>query len=77
MRKRRTLKEKFDNSLMTLLGLVIGDIPILLILALKYMLGADGFWQNFVVWGLGLFLGAIQLVFWIVMVFFIHTVWSD
>ena len=39
-------------------------IPVWIFLLLKYLLNPEGFWQNLVTYGLGLFfLGSLQIVF--------------
>lgn len=56
---------KLQKILAALLCIILAHFPIGIILGCKYLLGAEGFWQNLVVFGLGFyFLGIVQLICW-------------
>lgn len=63
---------------LTIIGFVIAILPTLFWLFVKSVLAPDGFWQQFAVYGLGLFfLGGLQVVMLIMYLFLLATaVWD-
>jgi len=64
--------------ILTLGSLLVALIPLWFFLLVENLLSPEGFWQNFVVYGLGIyFLGIIQLVFLIIWIgSLIEVVWD-
>ncbi len=61
--------------LLSVVACAVAFIPVWVFLLVKYALSPEGFWQNLVLYGLGVyFLGVIQiffLVFWVAALIFI------
>lgn len=67
-----------QRVLLTIVVWFLCFIPIEIVLFIRYLSGAKGFWENFVVLGFGMyFLGAFQLVLLIVAVAATVVLWSD
>ena len=63
MSRKRSLKETFFCWLATIIGFVVALIPTWFYILAKVLLAPQGFWQNFLLLGVGLFfLGGLQLV---------------
>jgi len=59
--------EKLKWWLISLGIFIVMNIPAGVFLLVKHCLAPEGFWQKFVVYGLGVyFLGGVQIVFWII-----------
>lgn len=61
--------------LLNVLLIVAALIPTWFYLFLRFVLNPQGFWQNFVLLGVGLYyLGGIQLIFLIVLAFLLYAI---
>jgi hypothetical protein len=71
------MKEFFQRLGFTLLGIVVAFIPAWLYLLARVAFSPQGFWQNIVLFGFGVWiLGAIQFILVIVLVFVLVAIWS-
>lgn len=62
----------------TLLSIVIALIPLWIFLGIKAIASPEGFWQNTVLLGIGMyFLGSIQFLLLIALLVFLYSVWND
>jgi hypothetical protein len=62
-KKESNMKETFYKWITTIIVTVIAFLPTIFWFLVKNMLNPEGFWQNFVVFGVGIyFLGFLQLV---------------
>jgi hypothetical protein len=72
------MKDFLGKIFASVLGLIIASIPFDLYLLAKYFFNPQGFWQNLVLAGLGLFfLGLIQLGCLILLVVWLVAVWTE
>ncbi len=62
---------------MSLLAVLVALIPLWIFLLARLLFQPEGFWQNLVLTGLGIWLmGAIQLVFLVVLMFVLIAIWE-
>mgnify|MGYP001592570887 FL=1 len=65
-------------ALLSLTSLCVALIPVWIICLARILLAPAGFWQNFIIFGCGLYLlGGLQFVCIIVWLFFISKLWLD
>jgi len=51
--------------------------PLWIVLGVRWLAGAQGFWQNFAVFGVGAWLlGGVQLIFLLILAFLLVGVWE-
>ena len=68
----------FAKTGITLVSLLVAGIPAWIWLLAHTLLEPDGFWQEIVVLGLGVWvLGGLQIIFLIVLLAWLIAVWSD
>lgn len=66
----------FVKFLMSVVGLLIAGLPTWFFLGLRSMAAPEGFWQELVFTGLGLwFLGGLQFVFFVIYIALMVSVW--
>ncbi len=76
--KKYSLKDRLFQVGFTIIVGIMAFIPAYFFLFLKSILSPEGFWQKFLVYGLGIwFLGAIQIVLIILALVLIIKVWTD
>ena len=69
---------KLGKILLSLGAFIVCNIPVSLIVMCKYLLNPEGFWQNLVVYGVGIyFFGFLQIILWIVLVAFLVVMWKE
>ena len=62
--KRQRIKDFINKSIATVIVTVIAFLPTAFFFFAKNMMNPEGFWQNFAVYGIGVyFLGGIQIGF--------------
>lgn len=67
-----------SKLLLSLLGVLIAGIPVWLYLIASNLLNPEGFWQNLVVLGIGLYvLGGFQILFGIGLLVWLWAIWTD
>ena len=60
------------------IAVVLVHMPIWIYLLVKYLLSPEGFWQNLVLLGLGVWLlGIIQVALWVILLFLLIGIWAD
>lgn len=76
--KSRKWKLLMQKWFFTIVGFVFAILPTLFWFFVKSVLAPDGFWQQFAVYGLGLFfLGGLQIVMLIMYLFLLATaIWD-
>lgn len=63
--------------LLTAVGIAVAGIPTWLYLIARNLLNPEGFWQNLVILGAGLYvLGGFQIFFAIGLLFWLWAVWT-
>ena len=68
----------FGKFFVSSVAVFLAHTPIWIYLLVKYLLSPEGFWQNLVLFGLGVwFLGIIQVVLWVVLVFLLIGIWTE
>lgn len=68
----------FTKLFFTFIISVIGFMPVELYLLVKYFLSPEGFWQNLVLLGIGVwFLGVIQAILFILWVLLLFVLWRN
>lgn len=57
---------------------VMALIPLWIYLLAKWAFASEGFWQNFILFGLGAWLlGGFQLILVIMLIVFLYTFWGE
>lgn len=78
MKPKIEFADRVIQCSLSLGGLVLALIPLWIWLAVRWLLAPEGFWQNFVLFGVGLWLlGAIQLSLFVLWFFWLAAVWND
>lgn len=78
MKPKSTLTDRAIQCGLSLGGLALALIPLWIWLVARWMLNPEGFWQNFVLFGVGVWLlGAVQLGLFVIWLFWLAAVWSD
>lgn len=73
-----TLKETFIKIMYSIIITVIGLIPLWIFLLIFFLLEPQGFWQNIITYGVGIyFLGGIQFILLFFIIFLIFKLWVD
>lgn len=63
---------------LSLLGVLVAGIPTILWLLARWMLSPEGFWQETVLLGIGLYVaGGLQLILFFVLCWWLYMVWTD
>lgn len=74
--KKRKLKLFFANIFWTIVIFLVANAFVGLYLTIKYLLNPQGFWQNLVLFGLGIYvMGFFQLIFWVAGIVLIFKIW--
>lgn len=69
---------KLQGTILSFILLLIALIPVWLFLGVRYFLEPSGFWQNLVLFGIGVYLlGAIQIILLVGYVAAIYMIWSE
>ena len=72
------IRETLTRTIFTAVVLAVGLIPLWIYLLAKLVFSPEGFWQNLVLAGIGIyFLGAFQLVFLGFALFLIYYIWTS
>ncbi len=73
----RSGRQILENWLLTLFSLAIALIPVWLYFAARHFLNPNGFWQNLVLLGAGVwFFGFAQLIFLVIWIIYLSVVWD-
>lgn len=73
-----SLTEKLVRGFYTVITITVCLIPLWIYLLARLFFSPEGFWQEFVLFGLGLFLlGFIQLILLIFLVALLHWLWVE
>ena len=77
-RKKQHRIDFFQKSIFTFIVTAIAFMPTIMFFVVKNLLNPEGFWQKFVVFGVGVyFLGGIQIAFIIVwLMVLIQVIWD-
>lgn len=72
----KQLKKVMRKVLFKLSVFIVCHIPIGLFIIFKYLLNPEGFWQKFVVYGVGGWVfGALQVIIWVLLL--VYWVWNN
>lgn len=78
MSLKRSIRNFIAQIFLTVAGFVIASLPTIFYLLLKYLLAPQGFWQNLILAGLGLYcFGFVQVCLAIVFIWWLFIVWAD
>ena len=71
------MKRFFKNLLTSKIAVLIAFIPTWIYIAARLLLSPDGFWQNFVLTGVAIYLlGGIQLILLCILIYFLVNLWE-
>lgn len=72
------MSDKFGKTLVIIIAWVVCFLPTWIFLGIRYLAAPEGFWQNIVLFGLGVwFLGGLQILGFIVAVIITLSVAND
>lgn len=78
MIRARQAKDFVEQVILTIVGFVVCSLPFDLYLLLKHSLDPQGFWQNLVLAGFGVyFLGSIQVILLVLFIWWLFVVWTN
>ena len=67
-----------DKLILSLVSFVLCFIPTWLYLLVKWILSPEGFWQNIILFGVGVWiLGSIQVILFIIFIYLLIRIWSE
>ena len=76
--RRHNWKDRLAQIGFTVICLGLAGIPTYFLLFLKGILSPEGFWQKFLVYGVGIwFIGGLQLVLLIIAIVLVFKLWVD
>jgi hypothetical protein len=77
-RKRlRHYKNLAVQWVLQIISVLIAFLPTIFFFSVKALLSPEGFWQNFMVYGLGMwFLGGLQLIFLFILALVSFSIWE-
>lgn len=76
--KAKRLKKLAIKWTLTIVSLAVALLPFWIFLAVKHSFAPEGFWQNLVLAGLGLWLGgALQIILLLVFLFVLYFIWNE
>jgi hypothetical protein len=69
---------KITKTIISAVVLVLASLPTDFFLLIKSLLNPAGFWEQFVVYGVGIYvLGGLQLVFLILWIVAVVSIWNN
>ncbi len=72
------IKDGIVGILLSIGAVIIALIPFWFYLLMRFALSPTGFWQNFFLLGLGIWLlGGIQILFLIILIIFLCSLWIN
>jgi hypothetical protein len=78
MKKKYNWKDRLIQIVFTVIGLGLAGIPIYFFIFIKSILNPEGFWQKFLVYGVGIwFIGGLQIVLFIIAIILIFKLWTE
>ena len=76
--KKHDWKDRLIQIVLTVICFVLMGIPTYFFLILKSILSPEGFWQKFLVYGVGVwFIGGVQIVLFLVAIILVAKLWVD
>jgi uncharacterized membrane protein len=71
-------KDRLIQIGFTIVCFALAGIPTYFFLFIKSILNPEGFWQKFLVYGLGIwFVGGLQFILLIIAIFLVFKLWTD
>ena len=72
------MKTKLFKGFLTIVLIVLASLPSIGFVMARNAMSPDGFWQNLIVYGIGIWLlGGLQIIFATVGILFIVAVWES